>query len=144
MTTMTSRRLLPMLMAPALLLVAGCINTFRTGPVPGTDANQEIRLAVTETVTLDEDNFAITFARVLDDSRCPSGTQCVSAGNAEVGLILQERGEATRMVRLNTTTGKRAERHEGYRVEVLGLEPLPTPAVPEPTNYVVRLKVTRG
>src|SRR5687768_10462952 len=86
----------------ALPLAAGCINTFRTGPVPGTDENQQVEIPLGQTRTFDEERLAIGFGRVLEDSRCPRDVQCVTAGNAVVGLILQERGEATRVVELNT------------------------------------------
>ncbi|HEY0023515.1 MAG TPA: hypothetical protein VGB24_11410 [Longimicrobium sp.] len=139
---MTMKRVL---MFAALAGLAGCFpNTFRTGPVPGTDANQELALPLGETRTLDEQRFAVSFGRVMEDSRCPTGAQCVSAGNAHLALVLQERGEATRTVQLNTHTDPRVVRHEGYRVEVVGLDPLPAAGQPAPENYVVRLRITRG
>lgn len=131
--------------AALLALLAGCINTFRTGPVPGTDENQEIAVPLGQTRMLDEERLAIGFGRVLEDSRCPADVQCVTAGNALVGLILQERGEATRTVELNTHLQPRRVRHEGYVVQVVDLQPLPTAAgPPEQESYVVRLRVTRG
>lgn len=129
----------------ALPLAAGCINTFRTGPVPGTDENQQVEIPLGQTRTFDEERLAIGFGRVMEDSRCPADAQCVTAGNALVGLILQERGEATRTVELNTTTGRRRVAHEGYVVEVVDLQPRPTAAgPPDEESYVVRLRVTRG
>ncbi len=126
-------------------LLAGCINTFRTGPVPGTDANQEVQIPVGETRTFDEERLAIGFGAVTEESRCPTDAQCVAAGNAIVGLILQERGEATRTVELNTTTGRRRVSHEGYVIEVVDLQPLPsTSGPPDMATYVLRLRVTRG
>ncbi|HEX2081457.1 MAG TPA: hypothetical protein VHG08_27385 [Longimicrobium sp.] len=126
-------------------LLAGCINTFRTGPVPGTDANQEVQIPAGQTRTFDEERLVIGFWEVLEDSRCPVGAQCVTAGNASVGLVLQERGEATRSVTLNTTAQPRRVSHEGYVIEVVDLQPLPTTAgPPDVESYVVRLRVTRG
>lgn len=129
----------------ALPLLAGCINTFRTGPVPGTDANQQIEIPLGETRLLDEERLAVTFARVLQDSRCPAGTQCITAGNAVLGLILHERGEATRMVELNTHSEPRRVSHEGYVITVVDLQPLPAAgAAPEPESSLVRLQIVRG
>lgn len=128
----------------ALPLLAGCINTFRTGPVPGTDANQQIELPLGQTRLLDEERLAITFARVMEDSRCPAGTQCITAGNAMVGLILHERGEATRMVQLNTHNQPRTVSHEGYVISVVDLLPPPRAGQEIPDSAVVRLHVVRG
>lgn len=129
----------------ALPLLAGCINTFRTGPVPGTDAQQQVQIPMGETILLDEERLAITVARV-EDSRCPTGTQCVAAGNAIVGLILHERGEATRPVQLNTTEGRRTVSHEGYVITVVDVQPWPSRdgGTPAEESYVVRLHVVRG
>lgn len=128
-----------------LPLLAGCINTFRTGPVPGTDENQQVEIPVGETRTFDEERLAVGFGTVMEDSRCPTGAQCVRAGNARVGLVLQERGEATRIVELNTAEGQRRVSHEGYVIEVVDLQPLPAAgATPDPERYVVRLRITRG
>lgn len=128
----------------ALPLLAGCINTFRTGPVPGTDANQQIEIPIGETRVLDEERLAVSFARVVEDSRCPVGTQCITAGNAVVGLILHERGEATRMVQLNTHSKPRTVSHEGYVITVVDLQPLPVAGGTAPQNSVVRLHIVRG
>lgn len=129
----------------ALPLLGGCINTFRTGPVPGTDANQQIEIPLGQTRLLDEERLAVTFARVLEDSRCPDGTQCVTAGNAVVGLILHERGEATRMVELNTHSQPRTVSHEGYVITVVDLRPRPIEgATPESDSSLVRLHIVRG
>lgn len=142
--TAAPRRSLGVLLL-ALPLLAGCLNTYRTGPVPGTDENQQVEIPLGQTRTFDEERLAIGFARVLEDSRCPTGTQCVTAGNAEIGLVLQERGEATRMVQLNTARNPRRVSHEGYIVEVVDLRPVPSAGgPPDHESYVVRLRVTRG
>jgi hypothetical protein len=129
----------------ALPLMAGCINTFRTGPVPGTDENQQVEIPIGQARTFDEERLAVGFGAVLEDSRCPTGTQCVRAGNGRVGLILQERGEATRSVELNTAERPRRVSHEGYIIEVVDLRPVPTAGTEtNPESYVVRLRITRG
>jgi hypothetical protein len=128
----------------ALPLLAGCPNTFRTGPVPGTDAQQQVEIPLGETRLFDEERLAVSFGRVLEDSRCPAGAQCITAGNAMVGLILHERGEATRAVRLNTHEQPRTVRHEGYVITVVDLLPWPTTSGPTPENYVIRLHIVRG
>lgn len=128
-----------------LPLLGACINTFRTGPVPGTDENQQVEIPAGQTRTFDEGRLAIGFGTVMEDSRCPPAAQCIRAGNARVGLILQERGEATRSVELNTAQSPRRVSHEGYVVELVDLQPLPNASgAPEQEAYVVRLRITRG
>jgi hypothetical protein len=49
-----------------------------------------IRIALGETI--DFEGTKITFAEVLEDSRCPSTVQCVWAGRARVKVYVQEVG----------------------------------------------------
>ena len=49
---------------------------------PGLDDEFTIRYG--HSVTLARENLAITFKSVLEDSRCPTGAECVWEGNARV------------------------------------------------------------
>jgi hypothetical protein len=70
---------------PYLLLMALALLACQESTVP---KNDERVIAYKETVTLAESPKAtLTFAEVLD-SRCPTGVQCVWAGNATVSLAL--------------------------------------------------------
>ena len=101
MTTTMVRRFL---VGCAALACAGCATARPSGPVSGTDAQQEVQLALGETRSVDGDRVAITFGRVGEDSRCPTGVQCITAGNAVVSLLLQERGDKSKTLQLNTNT----------------------------------------
>ena len=45
---------------------------------------QPFELKAGETATIAGDGVAIGFERVLSDSRCPRGTQCIRAGEATI------------------------------------------------------------
>src|SRR5687767_1765695 len=130
------------LLLPLLLLAAACPRPARV-PLPGTDERGELEIPLGQTRTVDDMRFAISFPRVLEESRCPADVQCVTAGNAKVGLVLQERGEATTTVELNTHRAPQHADHEGYRVHLLDLRPLPTATTPTPRDYAVRLRVAK-
>lgn len=49
-----------------------------------------IRIPLGETINLD--GVQITFAEVLEDSRCPRTVECVWAGRAKVKVIVQKAG----------------------------------------------------
>jgi hypothetical protein len=77
--------LLAMKKIPYLLLSGLGLLACQESTVP---KNDERVIAYKETVTLAESPKAtLTFAEVLD-SRCPTGAQCVWAGNATVSLAL--------------------------------------------------------
>jgi hypothetical protein len=125
------------------VLLAGCIRPRATGPVPGTDEQGEITLTLGETRLLDED-VSVTFGRVGEDSRCPADVQCITAGNAVVALLIQERGEHSETLQLNTHSNPRSKTEEEMRFEVISLTPLPKAGEGPPSTYVVRLRITRA
>lgn len=52
-----------------------------------------IKLALGKSIQLD--NVAITFEKVLEDSRCPEDVQCVWAGQLKIQLKIEEKGGMT-------------------------------------------------
>lgn len=132
-----------MMMVGGAVLLAGCIRPRPTGPVPGTDAQGEITLTLGETRLLSND-VSVTFGRVGEDSRCPANVQCITAGNAVVALLIQERGEHSETMQLNTHANPRTKTEEGMRFEVISLTPLPVAGEGPPSTYTVRLRITRA
>lgn len=45
-----------------------------------------IKIALGETITIE--NYQVTFAKVLEDSRCPKGVTCIWAGRARVQIYV--------------------------------------------------------
>ncbi|MBS1913703.1 MAG: META domain-containing protein [Bacteroidetes bacterium] len=88
----------------------------------------------------------------LEDSRCPSGTQCVQAGRAAVPLYLML-GVVPRNATL-ATTGEVQTRdsllypnmlgNPNYLIQLLSVYPYPLPGVTvQPADYVVNMTVER-
>lgn len=77
--------LLPrMLVAIALLSVAGCDSSDSDSAQSQLDADLQLELGETG----QSDGLTITFATVLGDSRCPEGVECIWAGEASVRLVI--------------------------------------------------------
>jgi len=76
--------------------------------------------------TADLEGLQITFEGVSDDSRCPTGVQCVWAGDASATLTLQRRPAAA--VQRTLHTNGRFERqtdYEGFVVRLEDIKPYP-------------------
>jgi hypothetical protein len=91
------------------LLLAGVIRTgpFMNGPhAEGTSRvnsrSERIDLRVGSTAALASGAVALTFVRVANDSRCPTGTTCVWEGDAEVQVRIQRRGSVAHSVTLHS------------------------------------------
>lgn len=86
----------------------------------------------------------MTFLGVTQDSRCPKGEQCITAGWARLSLEATPRGGAA--VRFELDTARRTETEVGgYFVTLQSLEPYPVSGRPlAAADYVARLSVGRS
>jgi len=81
----------------------------------------------------------IKFLSVVEDSRCPQGTQCIWAGNAKIKLRVTDHGRS-RVFNLNTAKGDKTYSFRGYQIRLVKVSP--TPVVNEHIRrgeYVVTL-----
>jgi hypothetical protein len=131
-----------------LVVVAVSVGACQKSPPPAPtqqqgQATSEVTLRVGQATFVE--NIEISFAGVLEDSRCPVDVACVWAGNGQVALgVGPPRGSQgpTERVLLNTTQGEQSGESWGLRVTLVDLTPAPrsTQSIP-PEDYLVRLKV---
>jgi hypothetical protein len=67
----------------------------------------------------------IRFIAVPQDSRCPKGERCITAGKARVALELSVEGAAPAAIELETSEGSGEMDVGAFRVTLVGLEPYP-------------------
>jgi len=115
----------------------------------GNQFNQVVSLKIGEKENIDGDKLIIGFEEVLEDSRCPSGTECFWEGRARIVLEIIEDGQAQ-----NLELIKQAGREElstdtlnGKIYELVELSPypdvndeLPIPKERYVADIVVRLE----
>jgi hypothetical protein len=102
-------------------------------------------LTVGGTAVVRGEDLQVGFDRVLSDSRCPRGTQCIAQGGAAIQVWLFRPPQAREAHELRTTPSAAAEgRHGDYRIRLVGLEPYPqADRTTRPADYVATLAVTR-
>lgn len=129
------------------LAILGCAAAAAPAPEGGDfslDAPFEIAFAESAAATLDAQNVLIIFREVAEDSRCPTGVQCISQGNARVVLAVRVGDEAPRDVTLNTSRGDASAAVGAFRVALLDVAPYPSAKSPTPPQkYLAKLVVTR-
>lgn len=103
--------------------------TRRAGAAEVPRVGREFKVRAGRAVTLAGESLRIRLTRVASDSRCPTGVDCVWAGNAEV---LVEVGAKNRRVsktlRLNTNASPERpaeDKYRGYTVKLVRLDPYP-------------------
>jgi hypothetical protein len=95
-----------------------------------------------ETVRVTGTDLKITFAHVVDDSRCHPMAYCVWAGNATVVVDIERSGEPVELFQLCTHPYicPDAVRIDDHRLEMLELDP---PSLPRSAlEYRVTLRVS--
>ena len=87
---------------------------------------------------------SITLDSVLNDSRCPSGAQCVWAGNAEVRFVYSAGAQNSAFI-LNTLSNFRTDTLvNGYRIKLVRLNPYPQLGTTiKQSEYNAEVKITK-
>jgi hypothetical protein len=116
-------------------------------PVPDVTASygENFDLRAGGTAALRDTPFSIRFERVVEDSRCPAGVNCVWAGEAVVRLHLRS-GADSSTVDLRTTDGPNREGSlQTFRVRLIRVMPAPRDGVQiKPDQYVATLSIQRN
>lgn len=124
---------------PAMLLLtvsaSGSSQTLQLRP------GHEVRLAPGDIAATADGGLRVTFVEVVEDSRCPTGANCIWAGNARVRLRLEERGK-TRAANLNTTLEPRRVATAAGDLVLVALDPYPEAGRQiEPADYRLTLRL---
>jgi len=86
------------------------------------DSGNELVIRYGQTI-VDRD-ISIKFQGVGEDSRCPTGVECVWEGNAEIFLQIAS-PDSTTVYYLNTTLEPKVITHGDYQVELVQVSPYP-------------------
>lgn len=131
-----------------LLLLLGTLVGPSQGPGANTGAplGEEFRLKIGQRVTIKRQKLSIKFSAVHDESRCPTGVQCVWEGNAGVVVQVSKKNKKVVQAVLNTNASIKPNQleHSGYNIRLVGLNPYPKADQPiDPKDYEAVLLVTK-
>ena len=124
-----------LVLCTCLIMLTACAK----GPQPE-DFPQTFELR-SKAVKKVSNDLSIKFTMVLEDSRCPTGTQCPWEGNAEI--LLELSGGDLETVHLNTGgMFPRTEIYNGYTITLDELKPHPAEGTSiEESDYTAVLSV---
>lgn len=129
------------MVAVSFLLVASLAFA---GVAPVQALDQDVSIPVGKSVSVKGTGLVVRFERVLNDSRCPTDAQCVTAGNATVVVTAATGGAAGRRFELHTDEGAREAVQGQFRLTLIGLKPVPSTTRPvRASDYVLTLRVSR-
>lgn len=105
--------------------------------------NQEFDLPFGHKAVVQSEELELVFSSVVEDSRCPKGEQCISAGNGEIELSVTEPGKSDVLIRLNTNEDPQEVSTGNSNIKLLDLKPYPGKGkTGSPQDYVATLLVT--
>ncbi len=98
---MSARRLCILLSTLALLLALSCAKP--SGPQVKT--GEEFTLAPGQSITVTDANLRLSFVKVTADSRCPTGAQCIVAGQVDCQIEITRTNAGATPVQATITQG---------------------------------------
>lgn len=106
--------------------------------------NEKISVQINQQKTLPKSKLKIKFVSLIEDSRCPKGTQCIQAGNARIRFIVSKDGKSD-MPELGTNLNPRAIVFAGYEIKLIGLTPYPANNIRIDRNgYVAAFSISKA
>src|SRR5215813_14151309 len=106
----------------ALVFVFGCrlAYTQQTNPM-------KVTLTVGQSVKVTGTDMTVTFEEIAEDSRCPTGTTCIWAGDATVSIAIVSGNNTPSKSTLHTNAQFAQEaQHAGVLVRLVDVSPYPT------------------
>ena len=102
------------------------ILTLVFGNLQSTEAqtNQTVKVQINQQKTLAKSRLTIKFDSLVEDSRCPTDSKCVWAGNAKIKINVSKGGES-KTFEINTNSEPKAVTFAGYKIKLTDLNPKP-------------------
>ena len=108
----------------------------------GRQLDEPFKLAYGQTADIRGEGLSLTFSEVSEDSRCPTGATCITAGRAAI-VVKAMKGGSTADLRL-TMPGAATAGFQEYSITVAALTPHPAvDHLPAHGEYTATLQVER-
>jgi hypothetical protein len=133
----------------AALVCGACTGSQQRMPVAASDSGSQASVALDDTVRVPlgqrastrDGRLTLTYARLVNESRCPANVVCVWQGDAAVALEARTAG-GTANATIHTTLDPRQLELSGYRVTLLEVQPYP--GTGNPTSPYIVARVVRN
>ena len=109
-------------------------------------AGEPFQLKMNESAKLDGEDLKVTFTKVMEDSRCPEGTDCLWAGEVKVAVTANtgNRSYQIALTREGKQTGPVTLPAGNFRISLLEVAPYPKNQKKiQPEDYKIKLSAGR-
>ena len=90
-----------------------------------TQTISETKILINKQKIVTKDKLAIKFVSLIEDSRCPTDTNCVWAGNAKIQVKISKGKSAAKTFEINTNLDPQTVSFAGYDIKLVNLTPQP-------------------
>lgn len=119
------------------LILAACLAAACGAQSTAPKFGENVTVRVNAAVRIPSDTTTVRFIGVTADSRCPSGAQCIWAGDAAVVFLVG----GTQQVTLHTNDGAASAFVAGRLLTLVSLSPYPSVSTPIAKNdYVATIR----
>lgn len=87
--------------------------------------SQKVTVQINHQKAAVKNKLTIKFVSLLEDSRCPRGTQCIQAGAARIQIEASGAGGAAKMFELKTNASPKSIYYRGYEITLTDVNPAP-------------------
>ena len=111
----------------------------------GAVLGREFKIKYGQELTVKGQDLKVTFASLLDDSRCPVNATCVWEGDAEILIgVRQAKREGSQIALHTNQKFSQAGKYQQYVIRLVALDPYPrTDLEPQPSDYIATLLITK-
>lgn len=108
-----------------------------------TRTKETLTLGVGKQKTAKKSRLKIKFLEVIEDSRCPTGVDCIWAGNAKIKVQVVG-SHSSQVFEFNTNIGAKGDIFDGWAITIDNLTPYPHADKPiNPKSYKVKFTISR-
>lgn len=110
-----------------------------------TQAGATVRVQINKEVRAPRSRLTVRFTELVEDSRCPKGTNCVWAGEGKIKIAVSKSGGRGQTFELSTMERNDTASFGGYQIRLVDLRPQPGMNVRiDRTKYAATLEIKKN
>ena len=108
------------------LLITSLFAIFIFGGLAAVSAkSKQVEVQIGHEQKVANGGIRLKFVDLIEDSRCPTDTQCIWAGNAKIKISLSNAGRRAKLFEINTGIKPQTILFAGYEIKIVKLTPAP-------------------
>jgi hypothetical protein len=105
---------------------------------------KQVEVQIGHETRIQNAGIKLKFIDLVEDSRCPTDTQCIWAGNAKIKISLSNAGRLPKIFELNTGVKPQTILFAGYEIKIVKLTPAPASNIRiRKDGYMATFSVTK-